>query len=217
MNIIGINGSPRKGWNTHLLVEEALKGAASQGAETELIHLYDLRFRGCVGCFACKQKENPGRCAFADELLPVLGRIHRSDGLILGSPMYVGEVTSSMRALLERLTFQYVSYRQSGESFFDRKIPVLLLYTMNYSESDMVKHGYDEKFAFYEQRYTKILGGPATTLISTETLQTNNYDAYEMSMFDATARQQRRRDVFPQDLQAAFDRGAGMVAGTAAP
>jgi multimeric flavodoxin WrbA len=212
MNIIGINGSPRKGWNTHLLVAEALKGAASQGAETELIHLYDLRFRGCVSCFACKQKENPGHCAFADELLPVLGRIHRSDGIILGSPIYVGDVTSSMRALLERLTFQYVSYRKGGESFFDRKIPVLLLYTMNYSESDMVRHGYDAKCAFYEQRYTRILGGPVHTLVSTETLQTDNYDAYEMSMFDAEARRKRRRDLFPLDLQAAFAMGAGMLA-----
>jgi multimeric flavodoxin WrbA len=48
MRIIGINGSPRKGWNTHILVGEALRGAAAAGAETELINLYDLRFSGCI-------------------------------------------------------------------------------------------------------------------------------------------------------------------------
>ncbi|MHC6204193.1 flavodoxin family protein [Breznakiellaceae bacterium SP9] len=47
MKTIAINGSPRKGWNTHILVEEARKGAASKGSETELVNLYDLHFKGC--------------------------------------------------------------------------------------------------------------------------------------------------------------------------
>jgi multimeric flavodoxin WrbA len=213
MKIIGINGSPRKGWNTHLLVEQALRGAASKGAETELIHLYDLRFRGCVSCFACKQKSNPGHCAFADELLPVLGRIHRCDGLILGSPIYIGEVTSSLRALVERLTFQYVTYRAEGGTFFDRRIPVLSIYTMNVSEEVMKHWGYDAKFAFYESRYTHRLGGPAKTPVSTETLQVDDYGQFEMSMFDESARRKRREDVFPQDLQKAFEMGAEMAQG----
>ncbi len=45
MKVIGINGSPRKKWNTSTLLEKALEGAASEGAETELIHLYDLNFK----------------------------------------------------------------------------------------------------------------------------------------------------------------------------
>jgi multimeric flavodoxin WrbA len=210
MKIIGINGSPRKGWNTHLLVEAALKGAASKGAETELVHLYDLRFRGCVSCFACKRKENPGRCAFADELLPILGRIHRCEGLIIGSPVYIGEVTASVRALIERLTFQYVTYRKDGSTFFDRRLPVLSIYTMNVSEAQMKQQGYDAKFAFYEGRYKQLLGGPAQTLVSTETLQVDDYAQYEMSMFDGNARKKRREETFPQDLQKAFDLGAGL-------
>ncbi|MDR3193548.1 MAG: NAD(P)H-dependent oxidoreductase, partial [Treponema sp.] len=56
MKAIGINGSPRKGWNTFLLVQEALKGAASRGAETVLVNLYDLAFSGCLSCFECKRK-----------------------------------------------------------------------------------------------------------------------------------------------------------------
>jgi multimeric flavodoxin WrbA len=211
MKIIGINGSPRKGWNTHLLIEEALKGAASKGAETEMIHLYDMRFRGCISCFACKQKENPRHCAFADELLPVLGRIGRCDGLILGSPIYIGEVTASMRALIERLTFQYITYNTEKSTFFDRHIPVLSIYTMNVSETQMKGFGYEEKFAFYEGRYNQILGGPAKTLVSTETLQTDEYEKYEMSMFDGAARKKRRAEVFPLDLKKAFQMGAGLV------
>jgi multimeric flavodoxin WrbA len=56
MKIIAINGSPRKDWNIATLLNEALEGAASQGAENELIHLYDLNYKGCISCFACKTK-----------------------------------------------------------------------------------------------------------------------------------------------------------------
>jgi multimeric flavodoxin WrbA len=211
MKIIGVNGSPRKGWNTHLLVEEALTGAASEGAETELIHLYDLRFRGCVSCFACKRKTGPGRCAFADELLPVLADMGRCDGLVLGSPIYLGEVSSAMRALIERLTFQYVTYDTTRPTFFKRRIPVLSIYTMNVSEALMKQYGYDAKFAFYEGRYNQLLGGPAKTLAATETLQTDDYHQYEMSMFDEAARKKRRKEEFPRDLRNAFEMGARLV------
>ena len=54
MNILAINGSPRKSGNTATLLNKALEGAASQGAKTELFHLYDLNFKGCISCFACK-------------------------------------------------------------------------------------------------------------------------------------------------------------------
>jgi multimeric flavodoxin WrbA len=53
--IIAINGSPRKEWNTATLLDHALRGAESHGAKTELIHIYDLDFRGCTSCFSCKR------------------------------------------------------------------------------------------------------------------------------------------------------------------
>lgn len=74
MTIIGINGSPRKNWNTATLLTNALEGAASQGAVTELVHLYDLDYKGCISCFACKNIDVPhnGRCALKDGLSPLL-------------------------------------------------------------------------------------------------------------------------------------------------
>ena len=54
--IIAINGSPRKNGNTAALLNKALEGASSQGATTEMINLYDLNFKGCMSCFACKLK-----------------------------------------------------------------------------------------------------------------------------------------------------------------
>ena len=56
MKAIAINGSPRRNWNTDTLLKKALKGADSVGAETELIHLYNLNFKGCNSCFFCKIK-----------------------------------------------------------------------------------------------------------------------------------------------------------------
>ena len=93
MTIIGINGSPRKKWNTATLLTKALEGAASQGADTELVHLYDLDYKGCISCFACKIIDGPhnGRCAVKDDLSPILKKIEdEADAIILGSPIYFG-------------------------------------------------------------------------------------------------------------------------------
>jgi multimeric flavodoxin WrbA len=153
-----------------------------------------------------------GRCAARDELSPVLERIAACDGLLLGSPIYIGEVTAAVRAHFERLTFQYVTYRKDGSTFNERRIPVGLFYTMNIAESSIPGMGYDGKFKFYEDRYNHLIG-PAKTIVSTETWQTQDYSKYEMSMFDGDARWKRREEVFPQDLKRAFDLGAEMAAG----
>lgn len=88
MKVLAVNGSPRKKWNTATLLNKALEGAASQGAETELINLYDLNYKGCISCFSCKLKDGKsyGRCAAKDDLTPVLEKIQLVDALILGSP-----------------------------------------------------------------------------------------------------------------------------------
>ena len=92
MTVIGINGSPRKTWNTATLLEKALEGAASQGAETGIVHLYDLDFQGCTSCFACKLEggKKYGQCAVKDDLTPILDAIAEADALVLGSPIYFG-------------------------------------------------------------------------------------------------------------------------------
>ena len=76
MKVIGLNGSPRKNWNSAQMLEHALKGAAEAGAETELIHLIDLNATGCRSCFACKRLggKSFGRCAVQDDLHDILAR-----------------------------------------------------------------------------------------------------------------------------------------------
>lgn len=84
MKIIAINGSPRKNKNTVTLLNKALEGAKSQGSEIELINLYDLKYRGCISCFACKRKNGEhGKCAMKDDLTHVLEKLKTADAIIL--------------------------------------------------------------------------------------------------------------------------------------
>ena len=89
MKVIALNGSPRKNWNTWTLLNETLKGAQAKGSEVELINLYDLDYQGCTSCFACKRKGIIlEQCIIQDGLYPVLAKIHASEAIILGSPIY---------------------------------------------------------------------------------------------------------------------------------
>ena len=102
--IIAVNAGPRKGWNTDTLIDEAIKGAQSTGAEVEKFNLFRLeKYTGCVSCFGCKKEKYKGYCIRKDGLTEVLDAIREADGLIIGSPNYLGELTASFRALYERL------------------------------------------------------------------------------------------------------------------
>ena len=95
MKVIGINGSPRKTWHSAQLLDNALEGARAAGAETKRIDLFDLDFRGCISCFACKRLGGPSytKCAQRDALTPV-ARGRSSPQMRSSSPrrVYYGEV-----------------------------------------------------------------------------------------------------------------------------
>ncbi len=73
--IVAINGSPRNGWNTDMLIDEAAKGAQSKGAKVIKFNLYKLdNFTGCISCFGCKRDAHKGECVYKDVLNKFLGR-----------------------------------------------------------------------------------------------------------------------------------------------
>lgn len=213
MKIIAINGSPRKSWNTAILLNKALEGAASLGAETELIHLYDLKYQGCTSCFACKLKDGKsyGKCAVQDGLSPVFHKIEQADAVILGSPIYFGQVTGEMRSFLERWLFQYLVYDGKGTTLFKRKIKAGFIYTMNVSEGLLKEIGYDQNF-MNMARMLKRFFGDSEYLVSTDTCQFDDYSKYVTTGIDADAKAKRRREAFPEDCRKAFDMGAGFAA-----
>lgn len=213
MKAIAINGSPRKTENTAKLLENALEGAASVGAETEIVHLYDLDFKGCTSCFACKRKSGRwiGRCAMKDDLTDVLENIATSDVLLLGSPIYLGDVTGEMRSFFERLVFTNLSYAKDRRSYFEGAISTGFIYTMNVTEDVMKMCGYHYLFKTHQKFLTEILNGKSEYLTVTDTYQFKDYSKYTASKFDEKHKAQVREDWFPLDCKEAFDMGSRLV------
>lgn len=212
MKVIAINGSPRKTWNTATLLEKALEGAASEGAETEMIHLYDLNFKGCISCFACKLKDGKsyGKCAVKDDLTPVLEKLEDIDAVILGSPIYLGNSTGEMRSFMERYIFPYLVYSNNIPSLYSRNIPVGFIYTMGAKEEFFDMFGLRKTIELNENLAKRIFGY-SESLCSTDTYQFDDYSKYVADRFDPEEKEKRRKEVFPQDCEKAFEMGARFV------
>jgi multimeric flavodoxin WrbA len=213
MKVMAFNGSPRKKWNTATLLEKALEGAASRGAETELIHLYDLNFKGCRSCFACKTigSKSYGRCAARDDLTPIFKRIEKeADSILMGSPVYYGTVSGEMKSFLERLMFPYMTYTDPPQSLFPKKMKTALIYTMNVTPEGMKAIGLDRHVAVNE-RVLKMLFGASESLFSFDTYQFKDYSKVVAGRFDPAKKARIREEVFPQDCAKAFDLGVRLV------
>lgn len=208
MNVIGINGSPRKQWNTATLVTKALEGAASRGATTELFHLYDLNFKGCISCFACKTRggKSYGKCVLNDDLAPILEKIASADALVIGSPIYFGTVTGETRSFIERLLFPYLTYTVPYGTLFPKKIKTALIYTMNVPEGVSKEYGYEQIFNTSE-RYMQMLLGSAETLCAFDTCQVDDYSKFVIESFDPNHKARRRAEVLPLECDRALELG----------
>ncbi len=208
MKVLAINGSPRTKCNTATLFNNELEGAASHGAETDLVHLYKLDFIGCISCFACKLKngESYGRCAVKDDLTPILKKAEGADAIILGSPIYLGTATGEMRSFMERLIFPYLVYDANHSTLFTKKIKTGLIYTMGAKEDQMKLMGYGQSLAIVEMVMTRIFG-ESESLLVTDTYQFDDYSKYESTSFNVAEKAKRRKEEFPKDCQKAFDMG----------
>ena len=209
--IVVINASPRKEWNTGSLVREAAKGAAESGAEVKIFDLYKLeKFTGCISCFRCKLPEHLGVCIYKDGLAPVLEEIRNADGLIIGTPNYLGDVSAAFRSLYERLIFQSLTYKTAPRSYNKHLIPVLFIMTSNCSEDFYSQIGYDKMLENYRNSLNEMVG-PTKIMICGDTLQVNDYSKYDWTMFDPDAKKARHEKMFPSDKKKAFALGAEMV------
>ncbi|MBE6930927.1 MAG: flavodoxin family protein [Ruminococcaceae bacterium] len=211
--IVAINASPRLTWNTGTLVCEAARGAENAGAEIIRFDLYRLEpYSGCISCFGCKLPEHQGVCVCKDGLSPVLKAIRHADGLIIGTPNYLGDVSAAFRALYERLIFRSLTYKTEPRCYNTRRIPVLLIMTSNAAQTFYPQLGYDQMLARYQQTLNAMVG-PAKLMICGDTLQVNDYERYDWTMFDAQAKRARHEAVFPEEMKKACGLGAEMVSG----
>ena len=206
--IVVVNAGPRKGWNTDTLITEAAKGAEAAGAEIIRFDLFRLgKYTGCISCFGCKKEKFKGHCVCKDGLTPVLDAIREADGLIIGSPNYLSEMTASFRALYERLIFQSLTYNMETPCVNKNVIPVLLIMTSNAPDSS-----YRGLLNNYQQTLSRFVG-PTEVFVSGNTLQLKDYSKtdWQWTMFDPTAKKERHDTVFPQECQKAFDMGKALV------
>ena len=206
--IIIIDGGPRKNFNTASMLQKFAEGAKSVCDEIEVktVRLYGLDYKGCMSCMACKIKGKASNvCKFKDALTPVLEDIAQADGLVLGSPIYFGDVTGQMRAFLERLAFPWLSYNDYSMTA-PKRMPVVLMETMNGTPERNNSQGYGSM----EYCITTALGEPEH-LIAYNTYQVKNYDRFELASFSEKAKRQWRDEHWEQDLQKAYDAGKQMA------
>ena len=99
MKVLGIFGSPRKGGNTELLLEQALGGAEAEGAEVQRLRLADYNIIPCKECLACYQN---GHCVLLDDMSNIYPMLLESDIIILASPIFFYGITAWAKALIDR-------------------------------------------------------------------------------------------------------------------
>jgi len=144
--------------------------------------------------------------AVQDDLAPVFSRIEQANAIILGSPIYFGDVSGEMKSFMERLLFQYLTYTEPLESLFPNKIKTGFIYTMNVPEEIMQEWGYAQTFNRYEMWLRRILG-ESEYMSCFDTYQFDDYSKVLSTRFDPVKKAQRRKEIFPEDCEKAFDMG----------
>lgn len=205
-----IDGGPRKAFNTAAMLGKIAEGARSVSDEIEVktVRLYDIDYKGCMSCMACKLKGKVSNvCKFRDALTPILEEVAQADGLVLGSPIYFSEVTAQLRAFLERLIFAWLSYNDYSLTA-PKQMPVLLTYTMNANE-EQAKMIY-QMMGIVEDSLKRAMGD-VEHVDAYNTYQVKNYDRYELAGFPEPMKRQYRDTHWEQDLQRAYDAGKRMA------
>ena len=206
--IIIIDGGPRKIFNTAAMLQKFAEGACSVSSDVEVktVRLYELEYKGCMSCMACKIKGRASNiCKFKDALTPVLEEIAQADGLVLGSPIYFGDVTGQMRTFLERLAFPWLSYNDYSMTA-PKRMPVVLVETMN----GLPERNNSQGYGSMEHCIKTALGEPER-LYAYNTYQVKNYDNFELAGFSEEAKRMYRTEHWEQDLQAAYNAGKCMA------
>ena len=204
MNILAICGAADKRRNTATMLKSAFDGAMSvQDATGEIIYLYDLTYRGCVGCHSCKllDKSKFARCAVKDDLSPVLIKAIDADVLLIGSPIYFSDITGETRSFLERYLFPGITYNKDRTPTYPKRVKVGWVFTMN-APGEFYKTFFDGLTGM-----TNGIIGHSEYVMAYHTQQFDDYSQYAATMFDVEAVKKRHIEQFPKDCEAAFAMG----------
>ena len=210
MNILAICGAADKNRNTATMLKSAFDGATGvSGATGEIVYLYDLNFRGCIGCHSCKLLDESkfARCAMGDALTPILEKAINADVLLIGSPIYFSDVTGATRSFLERYLFPGITYNKDRMPTYPKRTKVGWVFTMN-APGELYKDFFDGLVGL-----TNRIIGESEHVIAYHTQQFEDYSKYAASMFDVDMVKTRHIEQFPRDCAAAFDMGKRLALG----
>lgn len=206
MEIIIINGSPRVDGNTVRMCQAFAGGVKSSGKNIsfEIVNLYELDFKGCKSCFACKRKgaESYGKCVLKDAVSPVLEKVKNAGAVVFASPVYLMDITGEMKSFLERLLFPLATYEAGYRTIAPKRMPVVTIYTMNVPREMAPVAAFDNVENFIGHVFS-----PPQRLCAYNTYQFRDYSRYVVEVFSEAAKREYREKFFPEDLQAAFDLG----------
>ncbi|UFS68805.1 flavodoxin family protein [Geomonas sp. RF6] len=168
MKIVALLGSPRSNSNSSAIANRFTETAAARGAQVQTFEINRLTYHGCQGCYACKRGFE--HCVVKDDLAEVLKAVEGADVVVLASPVYYGDVTSQMKAYIDRnysfLKPDYITNPQPS-----RLSPKKLLFILTQGNPDQAMFGdifgrYDffmKWMGFTESRLIRLCGvGPAS-------------------------------------------------------
>jgi multimeric flavodoxin WrbA len=119
MKVVAFNGSARKDGNTAILLNLVLDELRAEQVETEMIQLAGEKISGCIACYQCL-KNKDGKCAVkTDRVNEYIQKMREANAILLGSPVYIADITANIKALLERAT---LVCRANGTDMFKRKL-----------------------------------------------------------------------------------------------
>ena len=206
--VLLFNASPRSA-NTLKLLKEAKKGAESVGSEAKIVDLFKLKYKGCYSCLECKKIGKPGGCVIKDQLSPYLKEIYDCNGIAIGSPIYMGNFTSSFYSFFERLIYSNMRYEVGDRMIkFGKKINTGMFITMGAPQEAL--QPYLEHLNHNIGTLSDFLG-PCTVVSNVSQILTPDTKPYEMGMFDMERTNKWVKEHDPEVLKQAFDLGVKLA------
>ena len=192
--------------NTAAMIAAFADGAREGGAEVSVFRLYDIDYKGCYACMACKLKGSKFKdvCAYKDGLTDVLRATAYADGVAFASPVYYGRVTGQMESFVERLTFPWLSYNDYS-MHPPKHIPAAVIYTMNDHNDNQ------RSLKSFEMMLGGFYGQLPDRIAAHNTCQVKDYDRYDMASFPKEEKAAWRTEHWDNDLHNAHEAGCRMA------
>ena len=194
-NVLAVCASPRKGGNTDILLDEALRGARDAGAKTEKVMLQRIKLGYCIGCRKCKDKGYEGMCTVKDDMTPLYQKIIDSDAIIIGFPVYTGRECAQLSTFMDRWDcferFKFGGKLQPGRV-------AMVIGTWGYA--------YDDTYDHIIENIMVIL-----KLHKVETVEALSACGFEGILHGLDEKRKAIISKFPKELKKAYEAGASLA------